>query len=367
VGAQGFVVRGDFYRRGALMDRALEQYQRAEGIYQAVGDLRGVADCWSARGLVEAERGNYPAALWQYSGAEAIFRQIDEPKYLGWCLFNQGAAYRNLSRWDDAKRCIMEALEIRRQLGDAPGVARCLSVLAAIHKDAGDAEAALACLKEEIEIYKEWEDSEGLATNVSRQVSLLKGPWARPEEANALIEDILEWTVREGRDDLAEEICRASGSLNRLAGHLLKLAGEREQNEDFGGALKSLTDHLRICRELGDGEGILAGFGRHIFLLRGVCQKPREAESIVRAVVKWAMHEGKIEWVPRICREAGPLEVLIPVLCDRGDFLASSDRREDALLLYGEAEKICRQLGLDEALRNCLDKKAAASKADQPR
>ncbi len=133
-----------FYERGCYA-RALEHFTRAQELYTAVGDRRGMAMSANNIGVVYRAVGEAQASIPFFEDALRIYRGLGEPDRVRRTLSNLAAAQVDAGNYASADRNIDEALKIEtRQAPFAPA----MTVKGILLAKQGNAAGAEAMLKE---------------------------------------------------------------------------------------------------------------------------------------------------------------------------------------------------------------------------
>jgi diguanylate cyclase (GGDEF)-like protein len=144
---------GIVYERLGEYDRALEYYNRALAIRQALGGQPNrIAAILNNIGDVHLERGDSERALQFHQRALALRRQVGDRSGVAISLKNLGSIYAASGQLDLAHRSLEEGLDIANAVGDQGTAAMCLLGLAAVNRRQGDAPAAMAQARRALEI-----------------------------------------------------------------------------------------------------------------------------------------------------------------------------------------------------------------------
>jgi tetratricopeptide (TPR) repeat protein len=135
-------------RRAGRLGQALEYLHRAEALYDAARDDRGIGAVLDELGRVHALRGELDVALDHHQQALAIRRTVGDPRSIALSLAQVGRTLHDVGDLAAALPPLAEALATRRSIGDRLGVAQSLIDLADTALEAGDAAAAAAHARE---------------------------------------------------------------------------------------------------------------------------------------------------------------------------------------------------------------------------
>jgi CHAT domain-containing protein len=139
----GFLLnRGHLHFDLGETERARERFGEALALYRQAGDRGGQGTALNGLGLVELAAGRAQAALVRLREARTL-RQPGS-RGLAVTLTTLGVAYRQLGRWEDARRAYAQALPIFVALGDVREQGRSLGNLGWLEAATGRPAAALA-------------------------------------------------------------------------------------------------------------------------------------------------------------------------------------------------------------------------------
>ncbi len=124
---------------------ALERFECAQSLADALGDRDAVAKQWKNIGSSLRRIGDYAGAMRALSRSLQIQRESDKAA-AGPVLNNIADVYRDMEQVDDAERYYHDALRAFRAAGDTTQAAHVYDSLAEIALERGDADAAIALL-----------------------------------------------------------------------------------------------------------------------------------------------------------------------------------------------------------------------------
>lgn len=117
---------------------------------------------------------------------------------------------------------------------------------------------------------------------------------------------------------------------------------------DLDGAMASHQEEERLCRELGNNDGLQACLGNQALILQDWGNLDR-----AMALLKEQEH---------LCRELGNKDGLQTSLGNQANILHAWGDLEGAMALLKEAERLCQELGNKDGLQDCLSIQAAIFK-----
>ena len=134
----------------------------------------------------------------------------------------------------------------------------------------------------------------------------------------------------------AERICRELGDKNGLSTSLGNQAVILDVRGDLNGAMALLKQQEQLCEELGDKNGLSISFGNQALILK------------TRGDLDKAMALHKQE--EQICRELGDKNGLQRSFCNQAVILQDRGDLDGAMTLVKQQEQLCREVGYKEGL-----------------
>ncbi len=125
------------YNQGSAesLRQAIQKWQEARLLYQAVGDRRGEATTLNNIGLVYSALGEKQKALDYYNQALPILRAVGDRRGEATTLNNIGGVYNDLGEKQKALDFYNQALPILRAVGDRGGEATTLNNIGILYQD----------------------------------------------------------------------------------------------------------------------------------------------------------------------------------------------------------------------------------------
>jgi tetratricopeptide (TPR) repeat protein len=215
---------GRVYRAVGQLEEAMRHLGTGHALFEAAGDVRGVASSLDDVGKVHWMRGNYEAAERFMRQALDVRGALGDPRSIALSQNNLGLVYQDSGRFTEAQQAFQEALSIREEIGDKPGIAQTLNNLGTIHQDNGEHERA-------VELYREALDVASAVGDRMRQAVVLTNlgeseyRLERPAEAIGVLKQAEDISSTLGDTILEGEILRGLAKAHMLV-HDIKLARE---------------------------------------------------------------------------------------------------------------------------------------------
>ena len=149
-------VQGDYATARTFHEQTL-------GIYQELGDKRGIASQYINLGVIASYQSDHRLACSLYEKAVPIFRGVGNRVGLANALANLGAAACEQGDYALARARLEEALNLRREMGDQQSIADELAWLAFVDQQEGNYERAIALRRESLALYRALDIKRGVA------------------------------------------------------------------------------------------------------------------------------------------------------------------------------------------------------------
>jgi tetratricopeptide (TPR) repeat protein len=254
-----------FFERGCYA-RALEHFYRANELFTAIGDSRGMAMSMNNIGVVYRGMGEAAAAIPFFEDALRMYRGLGDQADVRQSLSNLAAAQVDTGEYGPAAKNIDEALKIRT--GRKP-FAPAMTVKGILLAKQGDAKGAEAMLREALHSIDKKDAAEAASANYAMG-ELLRGA-ARYKEAVPYLEKAL-----------ASD--RIAGFYRGIADDLTALGRCSAGLQDDASALNYWEQSVRIYALLGMEEKVRSTMA----LLEDAAKRSNRDIALTRALVdRW--------------------------------------------------------------------------------
>lgn len=306
-------------------DQALECYEQARALFEALGDDDREVLLWRAEvqvniGQVREDRGASSEAQSRYEQALAVFDAQDETAKRAWALGKLGNLLRQQGRLAEAQPRLEQQMLLARQVGDPRSVANALAQLGGLYLTQGRLDEA----RDQFEAWKDLAQEHDLENHLPTaygNLGIVYQFLGRPELASHYRTRALE-TAKEAGDTRAQ-----LAAMIELARGL----GEHRVQE----AIQLTGVALDLARQTADGDAELAALEslatQHAALGDLQHARPYGVELSQRALA-----------LERPAQQALALHVL-------GNIEREAGRYPLALDYYDRAEAICGELGSSTA------------------
>jgi tetratricopeptide (TPR) repeat protein len=266
----------------------------------------------------------------------------DEEEKLQAALGNQALVLDRLGDWERAMRLYKQQEEICRRLGILESLQECLGNQALIHGRSGRWDEAFRLHDEEEETCQRLGDKRGLVASLVNRSRVLLQRRAKGDLQRVMT-----------TSQTAERICRELGDRDGLQRAVGNQALVLKARNDLDAAMRRLIEQERVCCELGLPDSLQRCWANQANILE------------IRGDLDGAMKLN--EQVERICRDMDDRDSLQRCLGNQGNILAQKGLFQEALDKYRQKERICRDLPNLSSLSWVLSNQALllASKMDR--
>jgi tetratricopeptide (TPR) repeat protein len=148
-------------------DKALNYYQQARPLCEAVGDRAGLAGTLNNIGAVCDALGEHDKALDYYQQARPLYEAVGDRAGLARTLTNIGEVYNALGEHNKALDCYQQAWPLRKAVSDRAGLAVTLNNIGVVCDALGEHDKALDYYQQARPLYEAVDDREGLAVTLN--------------------------------------------------------------------------------------------------------------------------------------------------------------------------------------------------------
>ena len=227
---------GNVYFYRGEWGRALEYYEKSLTISEELGDKQGISRAINNIGNVYSNRGEWGRALEYYEKCLTISEELGDKQGISRAINNIGNVYYYRGEWGRALEYYEKCLTIHEELGDKYGISRVLNNIGNVHSKRGEWGRALEYYEKCLTIKEEFGDKYGISKVLNNigNVYSKRGEWGRALEycEKSLI--------------ITEELCYKEGISNALG----DIGEINIKNGDLEEAKNNLEKSLTIAEEL---------------------------------------------------------------------------------------------------------------------
>lgn len=149
-----------FYRR-SYWDDWIATFRIGLAATRTSGQRRAEGIMWRGLGVAHSDLRQFDTAIDCYQRAQVLFEEVGDLHAQGWNLNNLGVLHVDLDNLAAARTCFQRALSLLRQTGDRQGEGFCLNNLGDTCRRLGATQAAIAYLVDALGIQQGREDHVG--------------------------------------------------------------------------------------------------------------------------------------------------------------------------------------------------------------
>jgi len=154
---------GRLYREMGVLDEGERHLTTALALFEAAGDLRGVASTIDDVGKIAWLKGEYVQALTMFRDGLARRRKIGDRRSIALSLNNIGLALQDSGQFREALDAFEQSLQLRRDVGDLVGVVTTLNNLGTIAEERRNYQRALTLFEEALDVAQQIGDRNKIA------------------------------------------------------------------------------------------------------------------------------------------------------------------------------------------------------------
>lgn len=154
---------GRLFREMGVLDEGERHLQTALRLFEAAGDIRGVASTIDDLGKIAWLKGEYAPALTMFRDGLARRRKIGDRRSIALSLNNLGLALQDSGQFRDALDAFEQSLQLRRDVGDLVGVVTTLNNLGTIAEERRNYTRALTLFEEALDVAQQIGDRNKIA------------------------------------------------------------------------------------------------------------------------------------------------------------------------------------------------------------
>ena len=366
------------------VDEALELYQAALEVYQALGDERSRAVTLGDIARIMRNKGQVDEALKLHQERLEVYQTLGDERSRAITLGDIARIRVNKGQVDEALELHQEELEVFQALGDERGRAITLGDIAQIRVNKGQVDEALELHQAALEVFQAQGDERSRAITL-RDIARIMKAKGQVDEALELHQAALD--VYQALGDQRERAITL-GDIAQIMRNKGQIDEALELHQAALEVFQALGDERSRAVTLGDIAQIMRNKGEVDEALKLHQERLEIVEALgdleVQASVLWdmgsiALNRNEIQAAaPKIAKayqlfmQIGRLDAICVVGSTYGQLLYASGRREDSLTVLHRSAEGYRQLGQEaqaqniEALIAKIDQ-AGSGNTEQPR
>jgi tetratricopeptide (TPR) repeat protein len=233
--------------RNGQLDAAIEKFENAKRIFEALDEPRALVDALMALASAQMKAGNLDGALANYGAAQALCIRNDYQLGLAQLHADLGLLLQSLGRFGDAEAMLQKSFTIAEQQGEIAIAAVAAANLALLYRETHDLDRAEETIRQALALETRLKHKDGIARGCLNLGTILfeKGQFT---EATANFQKSL---------DLYEEL-----ELHALAANAVYNLGNAQRAlKDDAGAERCYRKALDLFMAGGDAAGVARAAG----------------------------------------------------------------------------------------------------------
>ena len=289
-------------------NQALECWERANEIYEELGDKEGISNALGNIGLVYQNMGEWGRALEYYERSLTISEEFGDKEGISNALGNIGLVYQNMGEWRRALEYYEKSLTISEKLGDNQGITNALNNIGIVYFHRGEWERALEYYEKSLAISEKLGDNQGIS---------------------GVLNNIGEINIKNGNlDEAKNNLDKSLAIAEKLApistvGVLANLSELWRLDDRYDDAFATLEKALQIVKDVGatPEEIKLLEKLANTYISKYIVDKEEENLSLAEKIYKKALELAKSLKMP--LQEAIAIRGIGAVQAKKGDMVAS--------------------------------------------
>ena len=161
--AANYINIGIIYANQAIWGKAIEYYQKALYIFEALNNQYAMAAIYNNIGLIYDNQGNFDMAMNYHLKSLKIKEKIADKSGIASTYLNIGTIYDFQGNDEKAKEYFFKSLKMYFELDDKHGISNCYSNIGRLYRQKGNLDSAMWYYQFSITIKKEIEDLRGMS------------------------------------------------------------------------------------------------------------------------------------------------------------------------------------------------------------
>ncbi|MDH7444212.1 tetratricopeptide repeat-containing sensor histidine kinase [Aquimarina sp. 2201CG14-23] len=256
-----YLIQGRFLKRNKKYLEAIRNYEYAEKNYKKANNLKGLANVFNTRSILESHRGNTEKSIDYLLEAKMYNEKLRDSAGLAIIYNNLASHYAGLDDLDESERYFNKAITTRKKIGMLRNIGMVMNNLAFIYLQNGKPDMARAMLPEALSINKKDSINASIAHSYSimAEVELYEKDY---EKAKKHYETSLSISVNTNYDLLTVDNKQQLGYLAIISKNYKEaeklLAVARKESSDLG-AVQLLMKNYQFSSKLDSTRGNLSG------------------------------------------------------------------------------------------------------------
>src|SRR5205085_2365175 len=133
----------DYLNDFGMHEEAVAQLAQALPLFEALGDLNGIASCRNIAGIIELDWGNFETAIREFTAAVDGYRRAKRRDLEATALYNLGKAFHRLGDYASILDYFLRCAEIEESIAEPIERALTYGSISSVCRDLGRYQSAL--------------------------------------------------------------------------------------------------------------------------------------------------------------------------------------------------------------------------------
>ncbi|MFZ0547457.1 MAG: tetratricopeptide repeat protein [Candidatus Promineifilaceae bacterium] len=165
LGSRLLIRQARFFARTSQPEKALALLEDSPTFLSDLDSPIEAAHCYQIIGTVARFKGQLEEAYNYLEKSLAIYREVNDPRYIAWTLIQVSDCAYRMGNFDKARQSFWECYNIHRRMGDPRGMALTLSGLGVLLNQLDETDFAVTLLQESARLYRSVNDRYGTAVS----------------------------------------------------------------------------------------------------------------------------------------------------------------------------------------------------------
>jgi serine phosphatase RsbU (regulator of sigma subunit)/Tfp pilus assembly protein PilF len=162
--AQVLLLKGRIFETEGKYSKALENFIKAEKLFEKAKDKRGVGQSLNSIGIIHWYNKNYEKAISYFNDGYEVNKEINDKEGMSTSKVNTAIIYDEMGKYDEALKIYEETLTIFKELEDDWSVAACYNNIGLNYTATKKYNLAFESYKKSLELNRKMNDQAGIAS-----------------------------------------------------------------------------------------------------------------------------------------------------------------------------------------------------------
>jgi len=162
--AQVYLLKGRIFETEGKYSAALENFIKAEKLFQKAKDKRGIGQTLNSIGIIHWYTKNYDKAISYFNDGYVVNKEINDKEGMSTAKVNTAIIYDEMGKYEEALKIYEETLIIFKELNDDWSIAACYNNIGLNHTSTKKYDLAFDSYKKSLELNRKMNDQAGIAS-----------------------------------------------------------------------------------------------------------------------------------------------------------------------------------------------------------